>query len=720
MVGEMHRHQPELVVHTVAIGFDKPKLEQISCIAQPDRRQAVGCAGRCRIRLRARPSGQSRQPARRAERDSAGDRARRAPGRTSLVRRAAGPLSLRRAWGEQRDARQPGALADNQVRRRWSAVRDTRAADAVREAGAGHLRRRGAARACQRAPDRRGRCRHGNAGARRSQRRRAEDAGAVDERAAPLTAPIFTVTPASADAAAKPAPLWVGREAHPEIVLAAGDYNVTAQNGIARQQSKVTIAPATGTSFNSMLQSGSLELSATRGAVAGQGEPVTEGVTFILSQDDPDAPQRAPRGCALGRRRAELHAARRHLLRHGAHAERGGARADRHRRRRLSSSAPCRCRWHTSSSPRRSAGKPAHRGSAVTYRVVRLDGEPREIARTIAKEPEFDLSAGRYRLEAALGASNVIAATEIALAAGQAQKVTLPLEGGSITFKRDAGRRGHGRCLLGGAGRKAAHAYCAAASRSRPPCWLRGATSSAPRHPSSPCAPPSRSRPTSTAPSIFRVSESVLNRSDTRQPHFDQARAACLRRLSRRIIEGMMARPFHKSCRLAVDGRRCSPWRSLRAHRPADGRRTAIPRARNCAAPFRPTPAAMRRRRRNPARRCPPTPPSCRARPPPMRRSATQRRPGQPRRTAHRRRSAHRPRVSCGASSPRRAIRAPTTQTSDDQARSQPNRRPRAGRLHRQRRIRARRHHAQDRRHRRRARRARSSCSMPAASRSRF
>ena len=63
-----------------------------------------------------------------------------------------------------------------------------------------------------------------------------------------------------------------------------------------------------------------------------------------------------------------------------------------------------------------------------------LTASPREIARTIAKEPEFDLSAGRYRLEAALGASNVIAATEIALAAGQTQKITLPLEGGSITF----------------------------------------------------------------------------------------------------------------------------------------------------------------------------------------------------------------------------------------------------------------------------------------------
>ena len=82
--------------------------------------------------------------------------------------------------------------------------------------------------------------------------------------------------------------------------------------------------------------------------------------------------------------------------------------------------------------------------------MVRLDGEPREIARTIASEPEFDLSAGRYRLEASLGGSNVIAATELTLAAGQAQKVTLPLEGGSVTLKRD-GPGAVGRCVLGGA-----------------------------------------------------------------------------------------------------------------------------------------------------------------------------------------------------------------------------------------------------------------------------
>ncbi len=82
-------------------------------------------------------------------------------------------------------------------------------------------------------------------------------------------------------------------------------------------------------------------------------------------------------------------------------------------------------------------GQPPTPANPVTFRIVRLDGEPREIARTIAKEPEFDLSAGRYRIEALLGGSNVISATEMPLAAGQAQKITLALEGGSVTLKHD-------------------------------------------------------------------------------------------------------------------------------------------------------------------------------------------------------------------------------------------------------------------------------------------
>src|SRR5690606_28841763 len=55
--------------------------------------------------------------------------------------------------------------------------------------------------------------------------------------------------------------------------------------------SNVTVAPAAGTSFDTVLTAGRLELSATRGTAGAPGEAVTDGVTYILHRDDPDAPQ---------------------------------------------------------------------------------------------------------------------------------------------------------------------------------------------------------------------------------------------------------------------------------------------------------------------------------------------------------------------------------------------------------------------------------------------
>ncbi len=88
-------------------------------------------------------------------------------------------------------------------------------------------------------------------------------------------------------------------------------------------------------------------------------------------------------------------------------------------------------------------GQPPNGAAPITFRVLRLGGEPHEVARTIANDPEFDLSAGPYRFEASLGGSNVVASVDLTLAAGQAQKINLPLQGGSLTLKRgDTGQAG--------------------------------------------------------------------------------------------------------------------------------------------------------------------------------------------------------------------------------------------------------------------------------------
>lgn len=437
MVAGLHAANPGLVVHTVALGFDKPKLDAISCIAQQtggklwDAQDAAGfdsALGQALdlANLQIAPSTTAPET---AQGENPADKAD--PG-------APPGLYLSAGLGES------SATLDSPVHWRitrsgtdGALIRDTRAAALFEKLEPGSYdveAQLGLAKARQTVEVAAGTAMQVrinlNGGVLKMQARSTNSAP-------PLPSSIFTVTPAGAEAGDPAAPLWVGRDTNPEIVLPSGDYTVTAQHGIARQQSKLTIAAATGTSFNSMLQSGSLELTATRGATPGLGEPVTEGVTFILSQDDPDAPN-----------------GRREIARSAAAAPTFMLPAGTYYVNARTSSAEVREQIAIGAGDivKRDVplslghvklaatlgGKPAPDNTAITYRVIRLDGESREIARTVAKEPEFDLSAGRYRLEAALGASNVISATEIALAAGQAQNVSLPLEAGSVTLKRDA------------------------------------------------------------------------------------------------------------------------------------------------------------------------------------------------------------------------------------------------------------------------------------------
>lgn len=252
--------------------------------------------------------------------------------------------------------------------------------------------------------------------------------------AQPLPSPTFTVT-AVDDAEPATAPIWIGRETQPEIVLPAGEYRVSAENGLAREEQKVTVEPATGTTFDATLATGQLELSATRGNAAGAGEPMSDGVTYIIYEDDPDAP--------LGRREVARSAAPAPIFTLPARtyyvtARSSGAEA----REQIAIGAGDVVKRtlplalaHLSLSATVD-DKPAPESLPVAFSVVRLDGEPREVVRTAAKAPELDLSAGRYRLEARVGATNVKAATEIQVGAGQSQKVAMKLQAGHVTLKR--------------------------------------------------------------------------------------------------------------------------------------------------------------------------------------------------------------------------------------------------------------------------------------------
>jgi Ca-activated chloride channel homolog len=440
-VGAILSTSPNLVVHTVALGFDKPKLEQISCIAQLtggklwDAQDAEGFASALgqAVNLAHLQTGAGASIPETAQDERTPDK---------QAKNAPPGLYLSAGLGAK------SATLDSPVH--WRITKAGTDGELVREARAPTLFEKlepgtyaveaqlGLARAQQTVEvtaDTATTVRIDlNGGVLKLQAR-------PTKAAAPLASPVFTVTSATADAASN-SPLWVGRDAQPEIVLSAGDYTVTAQIDLVRQQDKVTVAAATGTSVDSMLASGRLELSATRGSAAGQGEPVTDGVTFILYRDDPDSPQ--------GRREIARSAAPSPAFTLPAGTYYVTARTPSAEvREQIAIGAGDVVKRAVPLSLVRIklaatlGGQPTTAANPVTFRIVRLDTEPREVARTIAKEPEFDLSAGRYRLEASLGASNVIAATELALAAGQAQKITLRLEGGSITLKRaDAGSPG--------------------------------------------------------------------------------------------------------------------------------------------------------------------------------------------------------------------------------------------------------------------------------------
>ncbi len=435
VVGEIAAASPNLAVHTVALGFDKPKLEQISCIARQtggklwDAQDAAGFASALG---QAVTLANLQTPSAAAPETAQGKPAadKPAPGAPPGLYLSAGLGETSATLDSPVHWRITKAGADGAL------VRDTRAAALFEklEPGAYEIEAQlGLARARQTvevAADAALQVRVDlNAGVLKMQAR-AKDA------AAPLASPVFTVTSASADAGDKPAPIWVGRDTHPEIVLPAGDYTVAVQSGIARQQSKVTITPATGTSFNSMLQSGSLELSATRGATPGLGEPVTEGVTFILSQDDPDAPQGRREVARSAAPVSDIRASSRHLLRDGADIERGGARAARHRRRgcRQAVGAAGAGAYQACRHARRTAADTGQRGNlprrAPRRRAARDRPHHRQGAGVRSFRRPLPHRGLARRQQRHLGDRD-------ALAAGQAQKITLALEGGSVTLKRD-------------------------------------------------------------------------------------------------------------------------------------------------------------------------------------------------------------------------------------------------------------------------------------------
>ena len=245
------------------------------------------------------------------------------------------------------------------------------------------------------------------------------------------TQPFLTIS-ALGDKTKPPEPVFAGRAAQSELVLPAGAYRIVAADGLAVKQEDVTLSAGDTKPIEFALGAGRLELSSvTREA----GEPL-DGTTFILSTDDPDAPQ--------GRREVARTAASRpsFVLPAGTYyvAAKLGAAEIKERvavgtgdvvKRAIALNGA----WTTLSATTDAAL--VAKDSTVTFKVVGKGKDAQELARVNAqiggKPARIFLPQGAYRIEASIGHLNVTGQIEAEITPQQPAALSVPIAAGELT-----------------------------------------------------------------------------------------------------------------------------------------------------------------------------------------------------------------------------------------------------------------------------------------------
>jgi Ca-activated chloride channel family protein len=225
-------------------------------------------------------------------------------------------------------------------------------------------------------------------------------------------------------------PIWIGRDPDAEVVVPAGKYVVRVEDGLASREALVAVAPGSLNDAQLILGAGRLELN----AVAQTGGTTLDKVTFAISEDDPEAPG--------GRREIARSAAPQasFVLPAGTYyvsAASGAAEA----RDRIAIGAGGDVKHTVVLNVGRAIlsaqldGAPIAKDEEITFRVLRVDEQAREVARSMSATPDFVLTPGRYRFEAQLAGENVRAAADVDIVAGKDFRITLKLESAQITIR---------------------------------------------------------------------------------------------------------------------------------------------------------------------------------------------------------------------------------------------------------------------------------------------
>lgn len=245
----------------------------------------------------------------------------------------------------------------------------------------------------------------------------------------------LTVSAIGATADAKEAhgaPLWIGRGGRHDLVVPAGSYRVTAAAGLAQAVRVVTAGAGIAAEVDVALNAGRLVLDP--GAPGSAGDDTGAVTQFVLETDDPDGKAgRRELHRAVGRRLDLAVPAGSYLMT----MRRDGAEL---RERYLLKPGDTLSRPVMLPVARvRFAGRLGNAGTAglpAAYRVERLDAPFRVLQRWGEAEPVIELSPGRYRVEARLGAQNAVAVREVDLrAAAGEQRLDLDTGAGRVQLK---------------------------------------------------------------------------------------------------------------------------------------------------------------------------------------------------------------------------------------------------------------------------------------------
>lgn len=229
-------------------------------------------------------------------------------------------------------------------------------------------------------------------------------------------------------------PLWIGRALDADFIVPAGNYVIKVSDSLAVRDEAITLAAGNIQNKTIVMGSGRLELAASAKA---DGDPL-DGVTFYIAKDDPESPD--------GRLEIARSSATRpsFVLAAGTYyvTARMGTAEVRQRIgigagdqvKRIMPFGLARLQVAAELPAARKDTSPLAR-MAIHTRIFSLEGEPRELAYQSALSPEFNLAAGRYRIEATIGALNVKATQDVDLKAGSTRRVALKLDANTVKLK---------------------------------------------------------------------------------------------------------------------------------------------------------------------------------------------------------------------------------------------------------------------------------------------